>query len=136
MTAWLAFGGKNKAVISHESALAAVGLTDVIPARVHVTVPRSRRNLPMVSGIAKHTTTKAFQAHDVVVRNGVQITSPIRSILDSVEAGLAPEHVDQAILQGVERGLISATQLQRDAKKRSKRILSIIENALSANTQA
>src|SRR5712691_1895997 len=37
--AWLAANGE--AVVSHESALDLLGLSDVIPDRIHLTVPRS-----------------------------------------------------------------------------------------------
>ena len=44
MAAWLAVGKQN-AVVSHESALDLLDLSDVSPDRVHLTVPRSRRGL-------------------------------------------------------------------------------------------
>ncbi len=42
MAAWLA-AGKDSAVVSHESALELLGLSDVVPATIHVLVPRDRR---------------------------------------------------------------------------------------------
>jgi predicted transcriptional regulator of viral defense system len=43
LAAWLAVG-KDRAVVSHESALDLLDLSDVIPDTAHLTVPRSRRN--------------------------------------------------------------------------------------------
>src|SRR5258708_39093591 len=54
--AWLAFG-RERAVVSHESALDLHELSDVIPDAIHLTVSRSRRYLPSLSGVRLHTTT-------------------------------------------------------------------------------
>lgn len=43
--AWLAVG-KEKSVISHETALDLLDLSNVIPNAIHITVPRSRRVSP------------------------------------------------------------------------------------------
>src|SRR5690242_4300023 len=44
VAAWLAVG-KDAAVVSHASALDLLGLSDVVPDLVHLTVPRSKRHL-------------------------------------------------------------------------------------------
>src|SRR5260370_22623138 len=54
--AWLALG-RDRAVVSHESALDLHELSDVIPDAVHLTVPRSRRYLPSLSGVPLPTPT-------------------------------------------------------------------------------
>src|SRR5690242_3560592 len=63
LAAWLAVG-RDAAVVSHESALDLLGLSDVIPDAVHLTVSRSRRNLPVLPGVMIHTTTKPLAAGD------------------------------------------------------------------------
>src|SRR5207248_3046491 len=45
LAAWLAVG-KESAVVSHDSALDLLDLSDVIPDAAHLTVPRFRRNVP------------------------------------------------------------------------------------------
>src|SRR5258708_26776802 len=42
IAAWLA-AGRETAVVSHESALDILGLSDVVPDIVHLTLPRSKR---------------------------------------------------------------------------------------------
>src|SRR6266508_240259 len=63
LTAWLA-AGRDEAVVSHESALDILGLSDVVPDRVHLTVPRSKRYRPTAPGVAIHTTTRPLIATD------------------------------------------------------------------------
>jgi hypothetical protein len=68
VAAWLAVG-KDKAVVSHESALDLWDLSDVVADAVHVTVLRARRSLARrpPPGVIVHTTTRPWR----MVRCGV-----------------------------------------------------------------
>jgi len=66
-----------------------------------------------------------FRIHD-----GMVITSATRSILDAAEAGMAPDQVELAVVQTVERGLAAPDQLRRDAAARGKWIAALVESAL------
>ena len=130
VAAWLAVG-KDAAVVSHESALDLLGLGDVIPDAVHLTVPRSKRHLPDLPGVAIHTTTRPLSPSDVVVRDGIRLTSATRTILDTAEAGTAPEQVELAIRQATARGLTTRRQLEQEAGMRSQRVQSLVSRALA-----
>jgi predicted transcriptional regulator of viral defense system len=130
LAAWLAVG-KDRAVVSHESALDLLDLSDVIPDTAHLTVPRSRRNLPSIPGTTIHTTARPFGPSDLLHREGLVVTSATRSILDAAEAGTAPEQIELAVLQAVERGLAVPEQLQRQAAGRSRRVAALVAGALS-----
>ena len=130
LAAWLTIG-KDIAVVSHESALDLLGLSDVVPAAVHISVPRSRRNLPPRPGVRIHTTTtRPIPQADRVVRDGIVITVAGRSILDAAKAGMAPEQVQAAVMQAVERGLATSQQLARGATARGRRVAVLVEEAL------
>lgn len=129
LAAWLAVG-KDVAVVSHESALDLLGLSDVIPDAVHLTVSRSRRNLPSIPGARIHTTVRPLKTDERVVRDGMVLTSATRSILDAAEAGMAPEQVEMAVIQAMERGLATTEQLRRDAGKRGQRVATLVADAL------
>ncbi len=129
LAAWLAVG-KDVAVVSHESALDLLYLSDVIPDAAHLTVPRSRRNLPSLPGVKIHTTVRPLQPSDLTYRDGMVITSATRTILDVAEAGTAPDQVELAVVQAVERGLAAPDQLRRDAATRSQRVAALVEAAL------
>jgi hypothetical protein len=66
----------------------------------------------------------------MVVRDGISVTSATRSILDAAEAGTAPEQIEMAVRQAVERGLTTAASLERGAAERGKRVASLISKAL------
>lgn len=129
VTAWLAVG-KDVAVVSHESALDLLGLGDVIPDAVHLTVPRSRRNLPFLPGAKIHTSLRPLRQDDRIIREGVPLTSANRAILDAAEAGTAPEQIEMAVAQAIQRGMATEQQLRQDAARRGRRTSKLIDSAL------
>jgi predicted transcriptional regulator of viral defense system len=129
LAAWLALG-KEVAVVSHDSALDLLNLSDVIPDAAHLTVPRSRRNLPKLPGVKIHTTSRPLQPGDLTYRAGMVVTSASRTILDAAEAGTAPDQIELAVVQAIRRGLALPDQLQREARTRSRRVAALIASAL------
>lgn len=135
LAAWLA-AGKNDAVVSHESALELLGLSDVIPDRIHLTVPRSKRYHPATPGVAIHTTTRSLPTGDVLTREGLPVTSPTRSIVDAAEGGTAPEQIVRAVREAVERGLATRGQLTAAAQTRGGRVARLIRRSLEGHVSA
>lgn len=129
VAAWLA-AGPETAVVSHESALDLLELSDVIPYAIHITVPRSRRNLPRLPGVRIHTTTRPFGPLDLVTRDGMRVTSPARTILDAAEYGTAPEQIEMAVRQALSRGIATKDQLLAGAKNRSARVQRLVMGAI------
>ena len=125
---------ESDAVVSHERALELLGLSDVIPDAVHLTVPRSRRNLRSLAGTRVHTSSRPIPPSDRTVLNGVTLTTATRSILDAAETGTATEQVALAIIQAVERGLATRDVLARRAKERGRRVAVIVTGALRPQT--
>lgn len=129
LATWLAVG-KEVAVVSHESALELLGLSDVIPEAVHLTVPRTKRNLPSLTGVKVHTTARPLEASDRIVRDGMAVTSATRSILDAAEAGTAPEQIEMALTQALERGMATPQQLRKGTSERGRRVAALVEDTL------
>jgi predicted transcriptional regulator of viral defense system len=127
---WLAVG-KETAVVSHESALEILDLSDVIPHAVHLTVPRSRRHLPKLPGVTIHTTTRELVPSDIITRDGIRLTSVARTILDAAEWGSAPEQIELAIWQAVRRSLLLPDQLRVAAGQRSRRVSDLVASGLA-----
>jgi len=95
--------GVPQAVVSHDTALAIHALSDVMPERVHLTVPPGFRKQAL-SGCVLHTAKLAPE--DVESRTGYQITTPLCTLLDVADSPLSQEHLDKAIQGGLERGLV------------------------------
>jgi predicted transcriptional regulator of viral defense system len=134
IAAWLA-AGKESALVSHESALDLLGLSDVVPEVVHLTVPRSKRFRKAPGGVAIHTTTRRIGKRDIVTREGIRLTGPVRSIVDAAEAGTAPEQILSAVRQALDRGAATQSSLVRAAKVRGGRIERLVREALETGRQ-
>lgn len=129
IAAWL-WAGKDITVVSHESALDLLDLSDVIPGTIHITVPRSHRYRPNTAGITLHTTTREFKPGEVITRGGLRVTSAVRTILDCAETGTAPEQIVAAVEQAVDRSLATKHQLETGAASRGGRVDRLIRRAL------
>jgi predicted transcriptional regulator of viral defense system len=113
--AWLRAG--PDAVISHDSALAVYGLSDHLPSRTHLIVPRtaSRRR----TGVRLHT--HRLKPSEVTHREGLPLTTVPRTLADISACGLGEEQVVQAIGEALQRGLATAKELRQYAGKRGGR---------------
>ena len=101
--------GVPQAVISHDTALTVHELSDVMPARVHLMVPPGFRKR-LLSGCVLHKGELA--PADVEVRPGYQVTTPLRTLLDVADSPLSQEHLDTAVREALERGLVRRRQLE------------------------
>lgn len=105
MVIWL--WSEQKGIFSHETALSLQQLSDVLPNKIHLTVPASwkQRRLRVPTGVTLHYADVPAQGKKW---NGpVPVTSPIQTIEDCIHASLSPEIVDKAIQGGLRRGLFT-----------------------------
>jgi predicted transcriptional regulator of viral defense system len=128
--AWLATG-KDQAVVSHESALELLELTDVIPFGIHLTVPRAARHTRAVPGVVLHTTTHEIASHEILDVDGLPVTSVERTVADVAAAGLSPEHVHRAVLEALERGVTSESGIRNAAATKGNRVRQMIDQAIA-----
>jgi predicted transcriptional regulator of viral defense system len=94
-------------VFSHETALALHDLSDILPSRVHMTVPedwRSRR-LKVPVGLVLHYAD--LDENDLTNAAAVPITAPERTLQDCIDEGIVPDLGQQAVREARQRGLIS-----------------------------
>lgn len=129
IAAWLRLA--PDAVVSHDSALELLDLSDVIPGSIHLTVPRARRKLVRQHGVTIHTTTRPLASGDVITRDGVRLTAPARTIVDVAESGGAPEQVVRATREAIDRGLTTPARIRAAAGSRGRRVKNLIQTALS-----
>jgi predicted transcriptional regulator of viral defense system len=129
VAAWLA-AGKEDAVVSHESALDLLELSDVIPRYTHITVPRSKRYLRSGRGVKIHTAERPLGPREIEKHEGIRMTSPARTILDAAEAGTAPEQIVMAVAQALDRELLFEERLMEGVKERNGRVQRLIGRAL------
>jgi hypothetical protein len=99
--------GEPEGVYSHQTALSIHELSDVNPAKLHMTVPIAfRRNAETPKILALHRAS--LDEKNVEQRQGFAVTRPLRTIIDLTAAeAVSRDIVEQALTEGQKRGLIT-----------------------------
>lgn len=107
-----ALWSKNRAVISHETALAVHDIGEFESPRVHLTVPL---NFSMRDGavVLHHA---ELPADDVVKQAGFSATTVLRAIIDVAAAGADEDQLARAIQEGRDRGALTIRRLRTRAE--------------------
>ncbi len=129
--AWMTAAGTG-ALLSHESALVLLDLSDSIPDAVHLLVARKHRGLRRSTGVVLHTHPDN-ETIPTVWRDGLPLTAPARTLLDAAPR-LQPEQLSMAVTQALRRGLLTTGQLQEEATHRNKQ--DTIQAVLSTGAHA
>ena len=115
-------------VYSHHTVLSFYNLSDLNPAKLHMTVPTDfRRNSEIPGILVLHYAD--LPESDIETAQGFRLTRPLRAILDLIEAGTVERNfIRQALRQAVDRGLITRQQIRNTPMNVPAR--KIIEEAL------
>lgn len=104
-------------VLSHETALALLDLSDANPPKIHVTVPkghRPRRRSPLPGMVLHHADVSQDETMSV---EGLPVTRLWRTIRDCAATNLGPALLRQAIEDGLAKGYLTeleAAKLRTD----------------------
>ncbi|MDP2599402.1 MAG: hypothetical protein Q8P84_01525 [Deltaproteobacteria bacterium] len=99
--------GELQGVYSFDTALSIYDVSDVMPAKLHMTVPKKfRRNSEIPSVLVLHR--EDLDQRDFQTMRGFRVTTPLRTILDITAAGLIEDHlIQQAVTEFMHRGLLT-----------------------------
>ena len=103
--------GVPEGVYSHQTALSIHELSDINPAKLHMTVPLTfRRNAKPPKILVLHRAS--LNEKDVVQRHGFAVTRPLRAITDlAVAETVSRDIIEQALKEGRQRGLITEREI-------------------------
>lgn len=109
VTAWL--WSEQAGVVSHQTALALLGLSDALPAHVHLTLPRTwrSRRFRVPTGVVLHHAD--VPPEDRAWFGAVPTTNPRRSLNDCAREDMSPDLLRQAAQQAIRRGLVTKAEL-------------------------
>jgi predicted transcriptional regulator of viral defense system len=98
-------------VYSHQTALSIYDLSDIMPAKLHMTVPNGfRRSAEIPPILVLHYDD--LSGDEIEERNGYRVTRPIRAIVD-VRGKISDELFTQAFREAKTRGLITEPDIER-----------------------
>jgi predicted transcriptional regulator of viral defense system len=103
----------RQGVFCHETALFLHGLSDVLPAKIHLTLPSfwAGRRLRVPRGVIVTFADVPDRERSWV--GCLPVTTSERTLRDCVAAAVSPELVDQALAQARERGLVDRVTIGR-----------------------
>ncbi len=124
---WSLWSG-NRGVVSHATALSVHGLSDIDPARIHLTVSPGfrQRDEALIIHVAD------LLESDIDQRDGWAVTTPVRTLLDVANDDTSQEHVDKAVDDALRLGRTSRRILLRAADGARDRAALRIERAIAA----
>ena len=99
---------RKKAVLSHETAAALYDLGDLLPSKIHLTVPPGFRK-KAARALVLHRAT--LGESEIEKLEGLPATKPLRTILDLARSHLDDERLEAVARDAILKGLISSKEL-------------------------
>ena len=105
--------GEPQAVYSHETALQIYDLSDLSPAKIHITVPVSFRKSVSIPKILKLYKDN-LKSEEWREMKSFRVTTPVRTLYDIITSHyISREFKVQTVKEGLERGLFSTKELKK-----------------------
>jgi predicted transcriptional regulator of viral defense system len=124
--------GEPQAVASHETALSIHQMSDLMPGKIHLTVPKRGFRKEPPAGVVLHTAN--LSGDEIEQRHGYRVTTPLRTLLDAAASPISQEHINSAVQDALDKGLIRYRLLARI--KAAPGVQSRIEQALAASDRS
>jgi predicted transcriptional regulator of viral defense system len=104
---------ERNGVFSHQTALGLHGLSDVLPSKIHLSVPASwsSRRLRVPAGVIVHYADVAKSERSWF--GGVPVTSPSRTLEDCSRDKISPDLLRHAANDALARGLVGKRELAK-----------------------
>ena len=93
---------------TRETALTLLSMTDILPRTIHFAVPPASGFKPRAGVTVHHVRIAAAER---VLRDGLWVTAPARTLLDSARAGVDPEQLLEAAREARASGLLAASDM-------------------------
>ena len=121
--------GNIRAIVSHESALDFHELGEVMPAKLHITVPNNFRKQAPDACVLHYND---LPGEDIESHEGFLVTTPLRTIKDVAESDLSPEYPTKALRDSLNRGIVRRKELEQNGlsnagKQRLNEALRVLE---------
>lgn len=107
---------KPQGVYSHQTALSIYDLSDIMPPKIHMTVPPGfHRYGPIPKILVLHRSK--LHPSETESMQGFRVTRPLRAIADLTRNGsVSSDIIKQAVSEALKRGLIRRAEIQKSAR--------------------
>jgi len=119
--------GRPQAVISHGSALSIHELSDIMPSKIHFTVPPGFRKKASKGCVIYRGEISDCQKEQ---REGFFVTNPLRTIIDSAGSNVSIDYLEQAIQEACDKGMIQIIDIAgaEMPEKAKEKIMIVFKN--------
>lgn len=107
--------GEPQGVFSHYTALRIFDLSDTMPSKIHMIVPKNFRRRAFIPKILE-LHKEELSSDEIKIKRGFRVTTPLRTFYDLVHSNLEladSELLHQAIREALQAGLISKSELKQ-----------------------
>jgi predicted transcriptional regulator of viral defense system len=110
--------GIIQGVYSHQTALSLFDLSDIMPEKLHITVPKAfRRHSEIPRVLVLHR--GEFKPQEIEQREGYFVSKPTRTIIDLIiEESVSIDIIQQAFREAKQRGYLQMIDLERYRKNK------------------
>lgn len=120
--------GNVQAVWSHETAMDIHDLSDVMPAKMHMTVPKGFRKGTSIPKVL-HLHYGKLDSSDVELRQGYRVTTPLKTLIDIAgERRVSPDLIAQGLEQAFQRGQVSRGEMAEISSEQVAPLIKIIDD--------
>jgi predicted nucleotidyltransferase len=99
---------RKKAVISHETAASVYEFGDLIPSKIHLTVPLNFRKRP-AKNLVLHKAN--LQSSEIERRDDLPVTTALRTVFDLARSHLDDERLSAVAKDAIKKGLVTRKEL-------------------------
>lgn len=129
--------GEPQGTFSHRTALTLYGLSDVMPSKLDMTVPPGFQRMAAIPTVLR-LRKQRLDDGDVETIDGVRVTTPRRTLVDTIVAGqVASEFQVQAVQDAIRLGLVTLPQLEDVqvslSRRAARRLAAILKQVRSAD---
>ncbi|UQU64763.1 type IV toxin-antitoxin system AbiEi family antitoxin domain-containing protein [Couchioplanes caeruleus] len=121
-----ALWSKNRATVSHTTALSVHDLGTANPSEIHLTVPPGFRQKDRAV-ILHHADLAGDELEE---RDGYRVTNPVRAIVECAASRVDQDVLDSAVVEALDRGLTTRRNILHAAQRLGARAELGVERAL------
>jgi predicted transcriptional regulator of viral defense system len=111
---------RREGTFSHETALTLHQLSDALPSKMHLTVPMTwkKRRIKIPRNLVLHFAD--VHDDDREWRGPIQLTKPLRTVIDCSVDAVSTDLVEQAVREGVRRRLFTRANVKQALTQRTR----------------
>ncbi len=104
-------GGEKLAAFAYETTMAIFHLSDLIPAKIHLSVPKKFRRSVLPKVLKFHHEDR--DADDIINYEGLRVVKPLKAIIDMIrEERVSPEHIEKGFKDAIRKGIITELAIE------------------------